>query len=59
MKCHFCGKEIEGMGNSCRGLIDDTSIRCCDECNMKIIIPARFYSMMRAKERKEGRKESA
>jgi DNA-directed RNA polymerase subunit RPC12/RpoP len=40
MKCVICGKEFEGYGNNpwpvkSRG-------RCCDECNLNVVIPARL-----------------
>ena len=40
MKCSFCGKEIVGYGNSPSPLEGG---RCCDECNMKIVMPVRCF----------------
>ena len=41
-KCVFCGKEHEGYGNSCWPIYNDESIRCCDNCNMYIVVPERI-----------------
>lgn len=40
MKCSLCGKEIVGYGNSPSPLEGG---RCCDECNMKIVMPVRCF----------------
>lgn len=46
MKCVFCGKEIKQdkdyWGNSCWPIYDDEKVRCCNRCNLKIVIPARI-----------------
>jgi len=36
--CSICGKEYEGHGNNAHPYPG----RCCDECNTKHVIPARF-----------------
>ena len=38
-KCVLCGKEFEGYGNNAQPVKDGL---CCDECNMKVVIPARL-----------------
>lgn len=54
MKCCFCDKEFEGYGNSTHGCWSDEEeragngekLRCCDECNLKVVIPARYRKIM-------------
>ena len=41
-KCVFCGKDHEGYGNSCWPIHNDEKVRCCDNCNMYIVIPERI-----------------
>ncbi len=38
-KCVICGAEIEGHGNDARPVKDG---RCCDSCNMTVVVPARI-----------------
>ena len=40
MKCSICGKEIVGYGNSIYPL---EGRKCCDECNMKVVMPVRIF----------------
>ena len=42
-RCVICGKEFYGMGNN----PDPTSLigRCCNKCNVNIVVPARFDRM--------------
>lgn len=39
-KCPLCNKEYEGYGNNGQPVID--SLNVCDECNLTVVIPARF-----------------
>ena len=39
--CCFCNKEINGYGNDIRPLISSLGTRCCDHCNLSIVIPNR------------------
>lgn len=48
MKCCFCGNEIVGYGNSPRPIV--VRGKCCDECNIKIIVPYRFFQHLAEKE---------
>ena len=49
-KCCFCGKDYNGYGNStwgCWSPIEEKAfkgekMRCCDECNMIIVVPTRM-----------------
>lgn len=35
--CCICGCEFEGYGNNPYPLVNDEEVRCCDECNWKVI----------------------
>lgn len=44
-KCCLCGKKCEGFGHNPFPLKKDTDEklnRCCDECNVTKVIPARL-----------------
>lgn len=50
--CCICGKEIKGYGNNAASV---KSSICCDECNIKVVIPARLGIREEVKESiKEG-----
>lgn len=49
--CSICGKEYVGYGNNAQPVNDR---RCCDECNLKVVIPYRIY-LMRTEDRKNKR----
>ena len=38
-KCIICGKEFKGYGNNAEPIKKGI---CCDECNIKVVIPLRF-----------------
>lgn len=40
--CCFCGKPIEGFGNNPTPVSDNPEDRCCDECNIAVVVPARL-----------------
>lgn len=42
-KCSICGKEYTGWGNNARPVNNG---RCCDECNTKVVIPARMHEWL-------------
>jgi len=42
MKCCICGKEFEGYGNNPWPIDETEDARCCDDCNRKKVVPARF-----------------
>lgn len=42
MKCCFCGKEIVGYGNNPYPFPEGKDARCCDACNMDVVVPARL-----------------
>lgn len=43
--CCICGKEYEGHGNNPQPVVMDDDARCCDECNMNVVLPARIRKM--------------
>lgn len=45
MKCCLCKKEIKGYGNSPAPLNENEDAKCCDECNFKLVIPARIQEL--------------
>lgn len=42
MKCCICGKEIKGYGNNPYLVVKKDGKKCCDECNITKVIPARI-----------------
>lgn len=48
--CSICGKEYEGYGNNAEPINDG---RCCDECNLSKVIPARLGLMKESLEQVE------
>ena len=55
-RCCLCGKIFTGFGNNPWPISLDPNDRCCDECNMNKVIPARLELMFRNK--LENNKES-
>lgn len=53
-KCCFCGKEYRSYGNStwgCWSPIEEKAfkgekMRCCDECNINIVVPTRLENYL-------------
>lgn len=41
-KCCLCGETYNGYGNNPAPLSDNDTDRCCDECNLTKVIPARL-----------------
>lgn len=40
--CCFCKKPIKGYGNNLWPANKDPHARCCDTCNLTIVIPTRM-----------------
>ena len=40
--CCLCNKEYEGYGNDAQPLKEG---KCCDECNEKLVIPAKIKEL--------------
>ena len=51
--CCLCGKEHKGFGNNPFPLCkeDDFESRCCDDCNISLVIPARIAQYYNNRER--------
>ena len=43
--CAICGKVCRGYGNNPWPVVKDPDATCCDECNMKYVIPARIAAI--------------
>ena len=48
--CCLCGEEHEGFGNNPYPLYeeDDFEARCCDDCNTRLVIPARIAKLYKS-----------
>ena len=55
-KCCICGDEFEGRGNNPAPVVTDEDAKCCDDCNLASVIPARFSEIM--KRSSSGTKQS-
>lgn len=53
MKCCFCGKDIMDYGNDPWPADMADNSRCCDDCNMKIVIPARIKALYEKHDKEE------
>ena len=42
--CSICGEQYEGCGNNAQPVNDG---RCCDMCDMTVVIPRRIVEMYR------------
>lgn len=40
-KCCLCGEPFNGYGNNPAPITYDKRLRCCNDCNVKYVIPAR------------------
>ena len=47
IKCCICGKEFVGCGNNPYPVNTAPDARCCDDCNMNSVIPARIAGLSR------------
>ena len=47
--CCICGKEVSGWGNNPWPINNDPDKKCCEECNMTKVIPARIIQMKNKK----------
>lgn len=53
MKCCFCGKKISGYGNSCWPIYENEDLRCCDKCNIDVVIRERLKQFKIYEEQKK------
>ena len=43
MKCCICGKVLDDeLGNNPAPVVKDEKARCCDHCNLTVVVPARL-----------------
>ena len=48
--CCICGKECENKwGNNPYPVVNEEEARCCNECNEKVVVPARIISLIKNK----------
>ena len=45
-QCSICGKTFLGYGNNAMPVNEGV---CCDECNIKFVLPSRWKEMMRGR----------
>ena len=43
--CCICGQEFNGFGNNPYPVNSDENARCCDDCNITKVIPARLEEL--------------
>ena len=43
--CCICGKTFNGYGNNPYPVSKDENAKCCDQCNLDSVIPARLMEM--------------
>lgn len=44
-KCCICHKIFTGWGNDPWPVVKDDDARCCDDCDMNVVVPARIAGM--------------
>ncbi len=48
MKCVICGRKFGGYGNNADPVAKG---ECCDDCNLKVVVPARIRMIYADRER--------
>ena len=43
--CCICGKTFNGYGNNPYPVSKNENDKCCDQCNLDVVIPARLMEM--------------
>lgn len=43
--CCICGAHCTGYGNNPYPVVKDENARCCDDCNLEAVIPARIANL--------------
>ena len=51
MKCVICGQKFSGYGNNAEPVARG---ECCDDCNLKVVVPARIKMIYTGKERSKN-----
>ena len=44
--CCICGKTFNGCGNNPYPVSKDENAKCCDQCNLDSVIPARLMEIL-------------
>ncbi len=52
-KCCLCNETYNGYGNNPAPLSDNETDRCCDDCNLTKVLPARLGMLPMPKRQKE------
>ena len=56
-RCCICNHPIEGWGNNPWPVVKWEDARCCDYCNMKVVIPARLEASAESEDEDYGREQ--
>lgn len=51
-ECCICHKIFTDWGNDPWPVVKDEDARCCDDCDMNVVIPARIADLCKHKENK-------
>lgn len=51
--CCICGKEFEGWGNDPCPVVMDENAKCCDACDLGVVLPARMKAMKKERPKNE------
>lgn len=54
--CCICGREHEGWGNNPWPVNKDPDARCCDDCNVYTVVPARLWEIYKERKPQEVKK---
>lgn len=47
VKCCICGKYINGYSNNPWPINNEENARCCDDCNINVVVPARIKKILK------------
>ena len=51
--CCICGKKVREWGNNPYPVVADEGLKCCDKCDMEVVLPARIRQMNESVQRGE------
>ena len=54
-KCCICGKEFTDWGNDPWPVNTDENAKCCDDCDMSVVVPARLNMMYKKGNQNESK----
>lgn len=49
--CCICGKKVLEWGNDPYPVVTDEGLKCCDKCDMEVVLPARIRQMNKTQRR--------